>query len=335
MAEIDIFSIEPQKISRDLKGKFLLIYGLPKTGKSTFGSQLPRALFMNFEQGTNALAGIRGVPILRWTDAKKVLTQLRKPQAREMYDSIVVDTASIAWQLCEKFICQREGVDSIRDIQWGQGWNMLKTEFSEFWREITLLGFGILFIAHSKEKPTEMKDEDGNPITAVAPDLPANAYTIINSIVDIIGYLQVQMNADGTSTRYLYTRSTPTIFAGSRYQYLAPKIKFGYQELVDAIGDAIDKAVTLDGAEVTDHTVIAQVTARPFSVVMDEAREIWQNYLEKASSDEEKEQRLHTMQDIIKKVFGNESFRLSQAVPSQSDLVELFIDEMKEIMKAT
>ena len=332
MADIDIFSLEPSKISRDLKGKFLLIYGQPKTGKSTFGSQLPRALFMNFEQGTNALAGIRSAPILRWTDAKKVLTQLRKPQAKEMYDSIVVDTASIAWQLCEKYICQRENVDSIRDVPWGQGWNMLKAEFSEFWREITLLGFGILFIAHSKEKPTEMHDEDGNPITAVCPDLPNQAYTIINSIVDIIGYLQVQMNPDGTSERYLYTRSTPTVFAGSRYQYLKPKIKFGYQELVDAIGDAIDEAVEKDGAQVTDHTEIAQVKDRPFQEVMAEAREIWGAYLGKATNDEEKDQHLMIMKDIIKKVFGTEDFKLSQAVPSQSSLVEYFIDEVKQLM---
>lgn len=332
MADIDIFNLEPSKISRDLKGKFLLIYGQPKTGKSTFGSQLPRSLFLNFEQGTNALAGIRSVPILRWTDAKKVLAQLRKPQAKEMYDSIVVDTASIAWQLCEKYICQRESVDSIRDVPWGGGWNMLKTEFSEFWREITLLGFGILFIAHSKEKPTEMRDEEGNPITAVAPDLPNNAYTIINSIVDIIGYLQVQMNPDGTSERYLYTRSTPTIFAGSRYQYLAPKIKFGYQELVDAIGDAIDQAVEKDGAQVTDKTEIAQIKARPFAEIMEEAKAIWGAYLDKATTDEEKDQHLNIMRDIIKRVFGTEEFKLSQAVPSQGDLVELFIDEMKELM---
>jgi len=333
MANIDIFSLEPSKISRDLKGKFLLIYGQPKTGKSTFGSQLPRALFLNFEQGTNALAGIRGVPILRWTDFKKVLSQLRKPQAKEMYDSIVVDTASIAWQLCEQYICQRESVDNLRDIPWGQGWGMVKNEFSECWREITLLGFGILFIAHSKDKPTEMKDEDGNSITAVAPDLPNNAYTIINSIVDIIGYLQVQMNNDGTSERYLYTRSTPTVFAGSRYQYLAPKIKFGYKELVDAIGDAIDKSVELDGAQVTDNTEFAQVKSRPFQEVMEEAKAIWMTYLEKASTDEEKDQRLNIMRDIIKKVFGTEDFKLSQAVPSQTDLVELFVDEMKDLMQ--
>ena len=330
--DIDIFSLEPSKISRDLKGKFLLIYGQPKTGKSTFGSQLPRSLFLNFEQGTNALAGIRSVPILRWSDFKKVLSQLRKPQAREMYDSIVVDTASIAWQLCEKYVCQRESVDSIREIPWGQGWGMLRNEFSECWREITLLGFGILFIAHSKDKPTEMRDEEGNEITAVAPDLPNQCYTIINSIVDIIGYLQVQMNNDGTSERYLYTRSTPTVFAGSRYQYLAPKIKFGYQELVDAIGEAIDQAVIRDGAEVTDHTQIAQIKARPFNEVMEEAKAVWQSYVINADDEETKEQHFNIAQDIIKRVFGSENFKLSQAVPSQADLVELFIDELKEIM---
>ena len=249
-----------------------------------------------------------------------------------MYDSIVVDTASIAWQLCEQYICQREGVDTLRDIPWGQGWGMVKTEFSESWREITLLGFGILFIAHSKDKPTEMKDEEGNSITAVAPDLPNNAYTIINGIVDIIGYLQVQMNSDGTSERYLYTRSTPTIFAGSRYQYLAPKIKFGYKELVDAIGDAIDMAVEKDGAQATDHTEIAQIKARPFPEVMEEAKTIWSSFLNKASTDEEKDQNLNIMKDVIRRVFGTDEFKLSQAVPSQSDLVELFIDEIKNLM---
>lgn len=332
MANIDIFSLEPSKISRDLKGKFLLIYGLPKSGKSTFGSQLPRALFMNFEQGTNALPGIKSVPILRWTDAKTVLSQLRKPQAREMYDTVVVDTVSIAWQLCEKYICQREGADSIRDVPWGQGWGMLQNEFSEFWREITLLGFGILFIAHNKEKVTEMRDENNEAITAVCPDLPNKCYTIINSIVDIIGYLQVQMNPDGTTERYLYTRSTPTIFAGSRYQYLAPKIKFGYKELVDAIGEAIDKAVELDGAEVTDHTEFAQVKDRPFAEVMQEAKDIWVTYLNGAKDEDEKEHRLLLMKDVVKRVFGNEDFKISQAVPSQGSLIEYFIDEMKDIM---
>lgn len=35
MADIDIFNLEPSKISRDLKGKYLLLYGAPKN----FGHQ--------------------------------------------------------------------------------------------------------------------------------------------------------------------------------------------------------------------------------------------------------------------------------------------------------
>ena len=305
-----------------------------KTGKSTFGSQLPRGLFMNFENGTNALAGIRSVPILRWSDARKVLTQLRKPQAKEMYDTIIVDTVDIAWNLAEKYIVQREGVNTLREIPWGAGWGMLRQEFSDFWREISLLGFGILFIAHSKEKPTEMRDEEGNAITTVVPAIGSGAATdIINGIVDIIGYLQVQLNPDGTSERFLYTRSTPTVFAGSRYQYLAPKIKFGYQELVDAIGDAIDEAVRRDGAQVTDKTELAQIKNRPFNEIISEARDLWMAYLDGAENDEEKDQRLNIMKDIIRRIFGTEDFKLSQAVPSQSDLVELFADELKDIIK--
>jgi hypothetical protein len=138
------------------------------------------------------------------------------------------------------------------------------------------------------------------------------------------------MNPDGTSERFLYTRSTPTIFAGSRYQYLAPKIKFGYQELVDAIGDAIDMAVEKDGAQVTDHTEIAQIKDRPFQEVMAEAKDVWTTYLN--VGEEEKEQHLMIMKDIIKRVFGTEEFKLSQAVPSQSPLVEYFIDEVKQLM---
>ena len=330
--DIDIFSLEPSKISRDLKGKYLLLYGAPKVGKTSFAVQAPRALICAFEMGTNALAGTRFVPMLKWTDFKKVVSQLRKPQAREMYDTIVIDTVSIAFDLCNKYICQREGVDSIRDVAWGQGWGMLKQEFQEAFREITMLGFGLIFIAHAKEKPTEARDSEGNSISAMAPDLTSSAYTIVNSIVDLIGYISVEYDTNGGSERYLYTRQTPTIFAGSRYKYLAPKIKFGYQELVDAIGDAIEQSVSKDGAEVTDHTVINQVKSRPFAEIMEEAKNIWGKYLDIASTEEEKDQHLNVMRDIIRRVFGSEDFKLSGAVPSQADLVELFVDEVKDLM---
>ena len=332
MADIDIFNLSPSVIDKSLKGKYLLIYGASKIGKTSFAVQAPRTLTCAFELGLNALSGQRYVPIPKWSDFKKVLSQLRKPQAREMYDTIVIDTATWAYGLCEKYILQREGADDIRSIPWGQGWGMVKNEFSESLREITMLGFGIILICHEKEKPTEFRDEEGNAISRVEPDGPRQMREIIDALVDIIGYIGVEFDpVTGESVRYLYTRSTPTIFAGSRYRYLAPKIKFGYQELVDAIGQAIDDSVEKDGAQVTEHAETVQIKSRSFTDVMQEARDIWVSYLNDGKTDEDKEQRLRIMKDIVRRIFGSEDFKISGAVMSQQDLVELFIDEMKNL----
>ena len=210
---------------------------------------------------------------------------------------------------------------------------MVKNEFSEALREITMLGFGIILICHEKEKPTDARDEEGNAITRVEPDGPRQMREIIDALVDIIGYIGIEFDpVTKESTRYLYTRQTPTVFAGSRYRYLKSKIKFGYQELVDAIGEAIDLSVENDGAQVTEQAEVVKIKTRSFQELMEEAKNVWVSYLELAQTEEDKEQRLRQMKDVIRRIFGTEDFKLSTAVPSQADLVELFIDEMKELM---
>ena len=308
----------------------------PKTGKSTFGSKLPRALFIKFESGTNALGGIRGVPIMKWTDVKDILVSLRMPQAKEMYDTIVVDTAGLAFTLCEKYICQQNQVEQIKDVPYGGGYTKLKQEFSEVWREISLLGFGILFISHEKTYDTGIVGPDGESVMGVKPDLTSTALNIISAQVDLICYLKTNMLENGDTERFLYTRATPRIFAGARYKYIAPKIPFGdngYQELVNAIGDAIDKAAAQDGAEVSDTQVKDTITIRTFSDVMNEAKDIWKQLVEKAQSmpEEEADTFANRMNGIVKKTFGRD-MKLSQATDAQQDLVELCIDELKSLL---
>lgn len=100
--------------------------------------------------------------------------------------------------------------------------------------------------------------------------------------------------------------------------------------MVDAIGGAIEKQKELDGAVVVEHQERETLKARPFQDVMNDARNIWISYLEGASNDEEKESRVNILNDIITKIFGK-PIKLSQALPSQQDLVELFIDETKDL----
>lgn len=273
---------------------------------------------------------------MKWTDVKDILVSLRMPQAKEMYDTIVVDTAGLAFTLCEKYICQQNQVEQIKDVPYGGGYTKLKQEFSEVWREISLLGFGILFISHEKTYDTGIVGPDGESVMGVKPDLTSTALNIISAQVDLICYLKTNMLENGDTERFLYTRATPRIFAGARYKYIAPKIPFGdngYQELVNAIGDAIDKAVAQDGAQVSDTQVKNTITIRTFSEVMNEAKDIWKQLVEKAQSmpEEEADTFANRMNGIVKKTFGRD-MKLSQATDAQQDLVELCIDELKSLL---
>lgn len=120
MASIDILSIEPSVISRDLRGKYVLLYGKAKSGKTTAACQFPKALLCAFERGYNAIGGVKAVDILKWPDFKLVLRQLESAKAREMYETVIIDTVSIAWDLCEQFVCQQNSVQKIADIPWGK-----------------------------------------------------------------------------------------------------------------------------------------------------------------------------------------------------------------------
>lgn len=211
---------------------------------------------------------------------------------------------------------------------------MVAKELQDGLREITMAGFGLILICHSKERATPYTDSDGNAIVSVEPDLSKNIYTICNAICDLIAYIGVEFDSNGKAQRWLYTRQTPTVFAGSRWAYLEPKIPFGYEELVNAIGQAIEKQAEVEGATIVEHSDSETELnhTRPFAEVMEDAREQWSKYMDAASTDEEKEQRFNILKDIIRRVFGTSDFKLSQAVPSQIDLVELFLDELKNLM---
>ena len=68
----------------------------------------------------NALVGVRPADITSWADIKQICRQLKKPEAKEMYSTVIVDTVALAYSLCEKYILAREGVQAIGDIGYGK-----------------------------------------------------------------------------------------------------------------------------------------------------------------------------------------------------------------------
>ena len=324
MAGIDILNLEPSVISKDLRGKFICIYSLPKVGKTSLACQFPKNLLLGFEHGWNAISGAMAVDIKKWADLKLVLRQLEKPEAQEKYNTVTIDTVGIAWDMCEQYICAQNGVQSIGDIPWGGGYSAAKKEFESCLRKITQLGYGLVIIAHV-DKRIEKRADDSE-VEILGPAIPKRAYDVVNQLVDIIGYIDITWNEDGTSERWLYTRKTPTVMAGSRFKYLAPKIKFGYQELVDAIVDAIHKSEELDGAVIVDENKKEVEEELNFEEIRNEASILWGNLISADPANAEK---------ILKKVemiFGRK-LKLSEITEDQKDLFNLVLLDMRDMMK--
>ena len=327
---IDILNIQPSVISRDLKGKYVCIYGKEKVGKTSFAASFPKNLILAFEVGTNALAGVYVQKIERWVDFKMVLKQLERPEAREMYDTITIDTVGIAWGLCEQFICNQNGVQKIGDIPWGAGYSACQKEYEACLRKITMLGYGIVLISHDAKRIE--KTEDGSELEILSPDIPKRAREVINQMADIIGYIGVEWDANGEPKRYLYTRQTPTVMAGSRFKYLAPKIDFGYEELVKAIGEAIDMSERLDGATVVDHIENTEEEKKTFAELRDEAQSLWTKLVYPKGNAEADADMAQMIGKKVEIIFGH-PMRISEITEDQSALMELVVLEMRELSK--
>ena len=82
---INLLTLEPHCISRDLSGYITTVFGVAKIGKSTFASKFPSPLFLATERGYNALGGIYAVDITSWGDVKQSLRELKKPEVKEKF----------------------------------------------------------------------------------------------------------------------------------------------------------------------------------------------------------------------------------------------------------
>ena len=244
---IDLTSLKPHKVSRDLSGYITYIYGPSKIGKTTFGSQMPGALILAFEKGYNALPNVYAQDVTTWAQMKMVLRDLKKPNVKDMFHSIIVDTIDIAAAACEKYVISQAGVDTLNQIPYGQGWSRVKRQLEDTFRSVTQLGYAVLFISHDKDKT--FKREDGTEYNQIIPTLGNSYNEIIKNMVDIYCYAHIIIK-QGIPKRVLTLRSlNNTIDCGSRFQYIVPEVDFTYQALVQALNNAIDEEARHKGEE--------------------------------------------------------------------------------------
>lgn len=335
---IDLLNIQPHQVSRDMRGYTVLLYGEPKSGKTTTATKFPRHLLLAFQKGYNAIPGAMAQPINSWAEFRKVLRQLKDPKVKEQFQTIIIDTVDIAYGYCEKYICDNAprgdgtfGVDAIGDIPYGKGYTLVANEFDSSLRQIAQLDYGLVMISHATDKT--FKDENGNEYNRIVPTLDKRAKNIVSRMVDLYGYSRIVTDKDGKDVTKLFLRGTSRYEAGSRFKYTPDYIDFNYNALVTAIGEAIDKQAEEDGSEyfTNERQNLYEDTTKEldFDSLMTEFNGLIKTLTDN-STDEEMSALAPKITQIIERYIGKGN-KVGNMSRDQVEALSLIVEDLKEL----
>lgn len=319
---IDLLNIQPYKVSRDLSGYITYIYGAPKTGKTTLATQMDGCLLLAFEPGYHALPGVIVQDITSWGEMKTVFRELKKPEVKERFKAIIVDTIDVAADRCKKYICQQNSIEDLGDLGYGKGWTKFKDEFNEIFRGLTQLGYAVFFIGHHKEVMAT-DAATGSEKQIIRPALSNSTREVIAGMADVYGYAYEKSKGEMS---YLALRSTDgSIECGCRFKYIPIEIPMSYRNLIEAIQNAIDQEAAEHGGRFVTNERNVGPTVRTYNYdsLMAEFKELVGSLMTKNQSNGPK------ITSIVEKYLGKGK-KVNDATPDQAEFIHLIVSEIKE-----
>ena len=199
---------------------------------------------LGFEKGYGFLDGIIAQPINSWKEALEVKKQLlkdaesaEKENRDTVFKSVIVDTIDIAYDLCEKYIVDKEGVDYLDETEKMRGYRALSREYDKFFQEIVKAGYTLICISHATTKQIK---ENGEKYDKTIPTVPDRGFLVVSRLVDVCAYASYESDEQGSIHSMLTLRGNKHLEAGSRSPYMSEKIPFTYEALRDDMAHAID-----------------------------------------------------------------------------------------------
>lgn len=316
---INLKAIQPHKVSRDLSGYITYIYGPGGAGKTTFGVATPKPLLLAFERGYNALPGVMAQDVTTWGEMKQVLRQLKDPEIKDTFKTVIVDTVDVASQLCEKYICTQLEIENIGDGGWSKnGWAKVKKEWETVFREIAMMGYALVFISHSKDKTFTRKD--GSTYNQIVPSCSAAYNEIIRNMSDIQCYIDINNNV-----RTLILRSPDdSVECKCRFAQIQAEVPFSYDDLVKALYDAIDAEASATKTQtVAEREKVPEPVEYDYDALVSEFEGLVGQLMTKDQG-----YYAPRITQIIDKYLGKGK-KVSATTRDQAELIYLIVDEIK------
>ena len=226
------------------------IYGPEGIGKTSLAAAFPNPLFIDTEGSTKELDVRRTERPVSWSHLLSMVEYVKNNSS--ICDTLVIDTADWAEQLCAAEICSKAGKTGIEDFGFGKGYIYLAEEFGKLLNmlsDLTEFGVNTVTTAHALMRKFEQPDELGAydrwelklqkktaPLLKEWADmlLFANYKTYVVN-VDKQGVEKGKNKAQG-GKRVLYTTHHPCWDAKNRHN-LPPEIDLSYASIAHCIPD--------------------------------------------------------------------------------------------------
>jgi hypothetical protein len=173
---------------RTTKPPRILLYGTPGIGKSTFGSQAPKPIFVQTEDGLDQIDCHRLPLATSYQEVVTSLTALRTEN--HQYESAVVDSLDWLERLVWDRLCKEYAVDSIEKVDGGfaRGYTHALTYWREILSHLDALrnerGMVVILIAHAKVERFE--DPEAPAFDRYSPRLHKHAASLITEWCDAV-----------------------------------------------------------------------------------------------------------------------------------------------------
>lgn len=205
----------------------VLLYGPEGIGKSTFGANAPRPIFLGAEDGTASLDVVRFPRPDSLEDVHDAIALLRSPDG-ESFDTLVVDTLDWLEPLIWDFVVKRDGEKSIESYGYGKGYIAAIDEWRKLLRALEGVArrMHVVLLAHSMIRP--FKNPTGEDFDRYELKLHAKAAGLVKEWTDAVLFAQYETYAKkdektkrvrgiDTGARLVFTERRAAYDAKNRY----------------------------------------------------------------------------------------------------------------------
>jgi len=176
---------------------YLILYGLPKSGKTSCLAQLPNNLIIDLEGGTNFIDAL-AIQARTINDLGEIASAIRAKNAEvghNFYKRITIDNATRLEDICMSYACtlyrktelgKNWKGDDVTTLARGAGYKYLRDAVKKVIDMFKDLCDEFILVGHVKDSLTE---KDGQEVNAKEIDLVGKLGKIICGMADAVGYV--------------------------------------------------------------------------------------------------------------------------------------------------